>query len=87
MEPDLALLHEVGRLGQGERRVDRLFDQDHRHPLVAHFAHQGKEFLDDHRGQPEGQLVDHEQPGPGQEGHGQAEHLLLASRQVAGPVA
>ena len=36
------------------------------------------------RREPERQLVDHQQPGPADEGHAEGEHLLLAPRQVAG---
>ena len=35
VEPDLALLHEVGGLGDGQGQVHRLLDQDHRGALVA----------------------------------------------------
>ncbi|MCI0584887.1 MAG: hypothetical protein L0227_18690, partial [Chloroflexi bacterium] len=39
---------------------------------------------DHRRGEPERQLVDHEQPRPGDERLGEREHLLLAARQVPG---
>ena len=42
------------------------------------------QLVDHGRGQAERQLVDAEQLGPGDERHGQRQHLLLAARQVAG---
>ena len=84
LEADLALLHEVGPVGHREGHVHRLLDEDHRGPVVADLPHQRQEALDDHRGQAEGELVDHEQLGAGDERHAQGEHLLLAAGQVAG---
>ena len=63
-----------------------MFDEDDGDALVPEFPDHREQFLHDNGRQPEGQLVDHEQPWPGQERHGEAEHLLLAPREVAGPV-
>jgi hypothetical protein len=84
VEADLALLHEVRRVGQGQRDVDALLDEDDRRPLVADGAHDFEELLDDHRRQTEGELVDHEHLRFGKEGHAERQHLLLATRQVGG---
>ena len=45
------------------------------------------QLLDDDRGEPEGELVDHEDGRVVQHGDGQREHLLLAARQRVGSLA
>ena len=54
------------------------------HPAVRASSSRGRSWLDDEGGQPEGQLVDEQQPGTGEQRHGQGELLLLAAGQVAG---
>ncbi len=82
-EADLALLHEVRRLGDGKRNVHRLLDEDDRRAAVANGAHDAEQLLDDHRGETERQFVDHEQARLGDEGLAEREHLLFPTRQVA----
>ena len=53
VESDLTLLHEVGRLGNGERDVHRLLDEDDRRALVADRFDDRKHLLDDDRRQAE----------------------------------
>ena len=83
-EADLALLHEDRTLGQRQCHIDRLLDQGDGRPLSVNLADDAGELADDRGCQAEGQLVDHQQLGLGDERHGQAEHLLLATGQVAG---
>ena len=82
VEPDRALLHEERLVGGGERHVHRLLDEDHGDALLAELLHDVEELLDDEGRQAEGQLVDHQQLGLGEERHGQREHLLLATREL-----
>ena len=84
MEADLALLHEVRLVGEGEGEVHRLLDEDDRGAAVAQGLDDVEQLGDDGRRQPEGELVDHEQARPADERHAEREHLLLAARQVAG---
>ena len=63
VEADLALLHEVRRLGDGEGDVDRLLDEDDRRAPVADGAHDPEQLLDDDRRQAQRQLVDHQAAG------------------------
>ena len=53
-------------------------------PAGVDRLHDLEQLLDDHRRQPERQLVDHQQLRAGDEGLAEREHLLLAARQVAG---
>ena len=82
-EADLALLHEVRRLGERERDVHRLLDEDDRRPAVADRADDPEQLLDDDRREPERELVDHEQARLRDERLPEREHLLLAAGQVA----
>ena len=63
VEADLAPFDEEGVLGQAHGPVDALLDQDDGGPVGVDPAHDGHEPLHGDGGQPEGQLVDHEQPG------------------------
>ncbi|MBA2625311.1 MAG: ATP-binding cassette domain-containing protein, partial [Acidimicrobiia bacterium] len=69
-------------LGQGERDVDGLLDEDDRRALVADRPHDVEELLHDHRRETERELVDHEQLRFRQERHPEGQHLLLATREV-----
>ena len=76
----------IGAVGKLEHHVDVLLDQKYREGGLAHHApEQLEETVDDDRGQTEAHFVDHQELGSSHEGSGQREHLLLASRQQAGP--
>ena len=87
MEADRALLHEERLVRSGERDVHRLFDEDHRHTLVAELLDDGEQLLDDEWCETERELVDHEDVGLGEESHREREHLLLAARELRGGIA
>ena len=82
VEADRALLHEEGLVGDGERDVHRLLDEDDRDALFLELLDDGEELLDDERCETERQLVDHQHVGLGEEGHRDREHLLLTARQL-----
>ena len=82
LEPDFALLHEIGAVCDGQRHVDRLLHQKDRASLGVDSPDDLQELLDDGRGQAQGQLVDDQQAGLGHECHAQAELLLLPAREV-----
>ena len=67
-----------------EGHVHRLLDHHDRGAAGVDLAHLVEQLVDDRRGQAERQLVDQSSFGPGHEGHGQRQLLLLAARQVAG---
>ncbi len=81
-EPDLAALHEVRPLGNGQRDVDALLDQDDRRALARASRRRSAASADDHRGEAERQLVDQQHGGLDDERHAEREHLLLAAGQV-----
>ncbi len=83
-EADLAALHEVRPVGDGERDVHALLDEHHRHAVGGHALDDRQELADDHRREPERQLVDQQHLGPHDEAHREREHLLLAAGQVGG---
>ena len=83
VEPDLALLHEVRGLGDGERDVHRLLDEDDRRARRLELPHDLEQLADDARREPERQLVDHEQARLLDERHAERQHLLLAAGEVA----
>ena len=82
MEADRALLHEERLVGDGERDVHRLLDEDHGDALFLELLDDGEELLDDERCEPERELVDHEHVGLGEERHREREHLLLTTGQL-----
>jgi hypothetical protein len=83
-EADLALLEEHGGVGHLQGDVDRLLDEDDRGPGGHDVAHEREELGDDRGRQTERQFVDEQEPRCADEGHGEGQHLLLASAQVAG---
>ena len=83
VEADLTLLHEVRGLGEREREVHRLLDEDDRRTRGADLVHDRQQLLHDRGRETEGELVDHEQAGPGDERHSERQHLLLTAGEVA----
>ena len=84
VEADLALLHEVRVLRDGERDVDRLLDEDDRRPDGVDVLDDLQQLLDDHRRETERELVDHQQLRLRDERLREREHLLLAAGQAPG---
>ena len=74
------------RSRDGEGDVDGLLDEDDRRTALADLLDHGEQLLDDHRREPERQLVDHQQARLREERLGEGEHLLLATGEVAGVV-
>ena len=86
VEADLALLHEDGPVGNGERATLRdCSTMIIVMPCSLSSCTVARSSLHHHRRQAEGQLVDEQQLGLVQQCHGQREHLLLPAGQVAGP--
>ena len=81
---DLALVHHVGPVGQVAGHVQGLLDQQHRRAPGGDLAHHRDQLGHQRRGQPQGQLVDQQQPGGHDQGLGQGQHLLLAAGQGGG---
>ena len=52
-------------------------------PLIVDALDDAQQALDHGGGEPQGELVDDQQLRFGDEGHGETEHLLLASRERA----
>ena len=69
------------RCGQAYGAVDALLDQDHRGALLVDASDHGHEDVHGHGRQPEGELVDEQEPGTGHHDPGQGEHLLLPARE------
>ncbi len=84
LEADLALLHEVGAGGDLQGEVHGLLDQDDRGAGLSQLADDLEELGDERWCQSEAELIDEEQPGTRNEGHGQREHLLLTAGEVSG---
>src|SRR5260221_6494589 len=59
-EGQLALFQHVGTVGDGQRLPDELLDQEDRGAVGGDGGQHGEELLDDHRGEAEGELVDHQ---------------------------
>ena len=81
-EADLTLLHEHRTIGDRERDVQRLLDDDHRQALFLERADDLEHLLHDDRREPERELVDDEHLGFVQQRHREREHLLLPARQI-----
>ena len=86
-EAHRALLHEHRALGEVQRDVDRLLDDDDRRAAAVDLADHLEQLRDDRRRQAERQLVDHQQLRPRHQRAAEGEHLLLAAGQVAGHLA
>jgi hypothetical protein len=75
----------VAAVGQLQRHVHVLLDQQHAGPGARGvLAHHRQQAADDHRGEAEAHLVEHQQPWLAGQGAGDREHLLLAARHQPG---
>jgi hypothetical protein len=80
----LAGLHDVAVVCDGEGHLGILLDEQYRGPLLVDLDDHVADLLDEERGQPEGRLVEDEELGVLHEGPPNRQHLLLATGQVAG---
>ena len=81
----LAVAQHVGPVGDLEREVDVLLDeQDAGTGVVGDLAQHGEQPFDDDRRQAEAHLVDHQQLGLRGQRPRHRQHLLLAARQQPG---
>ena len=80
-EDHLALLHEDGPIAEPQGEVDGLLDQDDGGAVIVDALDDAQQALDHGGSEPQRELVDDQQFRFGDEGHGEAEHLLLASRE------
>ena len=83
MVPDAATLEHVGGVGEPERDVRELLDQQDPDPRARHFLERRHEALHDDRRQAQRELVDDHDPRARDEGLGEHDHLLLAAREQA----
>src|SRR5262252_3310683 len=81
----LPCLEDIGSVGDLERQVGVLLDDQHRDPLVGvQLAEAAEEVLHDDRRQPERWLIEQEKLRATHESTSDGEHLLLAAREAAG---
>ena len=82
---ELAVVEDVGPVGDAEGHVDVLLDDEDACPgLVGDAPHHREHALHDDGCQAEAHLVDQQDLGLGHEGACHGQHLLLATRQEAG---
>ena len=80
-EPELAVRDQVGAVGEADRALRALLDEQHRHAAAADLGERLEDDVDDLRREAERGLVEEEQPRPGDERAGDRELLLLAARE------
>src|SRR5258708_13514623 len=74
------LLEHVGSVGDLQRAVGELLDQQHgRLARGLELLDEAEDLVDDHRRQPHRRLVEEQQPGPREQRARDGEHLLLAA--------
>src|ERR671925_586197 len=83
-ERDRPRLEHVAVVGDGEGLVGVLLDQQHRGAAGVDLADDGEDLLDQHRGQPQGGLVQQHEGRLGHEASADRQHLLLAAAERAG---
>src|SRR6267143_3617219 len=79
-------LQDVRMVGDVERHVRVLLDEEHGRTGGADLADDTEDLLDQHRREAKGWLVEQEQSWPGHEGPSDGEHLLLAAAEGSGPL-
>src|SRR5260370_12001448 len=87
VEPDDALLDDVGPVAQPRRELEILLGVQDRQALPPQRRDLIPEGAHDHRGQALRRLVEQQHPRVAHQGAGDGEHLLLAAREAAGPAA
>ena len=74
----------VGTVGDLQRLLGVLFDDEHGSPAIGGGAQCGEEPLDDHRGEAEREFIDEQQRGSCGQRAGEDEHLLLTTGEETG---
>ena len=82
--PQLAVGEHVRAVGERDRALRALLDEQHRHPPVADRGERGEHHVDDARREPERRLVEQEHLRLGDERAADRELLLLAAGERAG---
>ncbi len=86
-EGDAAHLEHDGAVGDGERHRRVLLDEHDGHALAVDLADDLADLPDHLRRQAERRLIEQQHPRAGHQGAADGQHLLLAPRQEAGPLA
>ena len=81
---DVASLQHVAAVGDRERDVRVLLDDENGHPGLVHLLDDLEVSLDEDRGEAHRGLVHEQEPGAGHERPPHRQHLLLAARERAG---
>src|SRR4249919_1520330 len=85
LQRDAPDLEHVCAARGAERELRVLLDHEHGETLLlVQVAEDSEDLPDDERRQPEGRLVEEQEPRPQHERAGNREHLLLAARERAG---
>src|SRR2546428_2945445 len=77
-------LKDVRMVGDVERHVRVLLDEEHGSPGGADLADHAEDLLHQHRCETKGRLVEHQESWPGPEGTSDRQHLLLTAAQGPG---
>src|SRR6185437_5530204 len=77
---DLAVLDDIEPVRNGRSDTEILFDQENGEAFGLQSGDGLADLLDDHRGEPLGRLVEHQEPGAGTQDPRDRQHLLLAAR-------
>ena len=80
-ERDRSSRHHEHPIGDRQRLVDVLLDEQDRRAVVGRGAHRTQQTVDDERSKAERQFVDQQESALAGEAPGEREHLLLAARQ------
>jgi hypothetical protein len=81
------LLEEVRVVGDGEREPRVLLHEEHRDPLAIQALDDPEDLFHDHRREPQGRLVHHEQARAGHQCPRHRQHLLLPTGESTGGLA
>ena len=84
-EPDLAVRHQVGAVGERDGALGALLDQQHRDAALADLGERREDDVDDLRREAERRLVEQQDIGPGDERARDRELLLLAAGERTRP--
>ena len=84
-EPDLAVRHQVGAVGERDGALRALLDQQHRDAALADLRERREDDVDDLRREAERRLVEQQDIGPGDERARDRELLLLAAGERTCP--
>ena len=78
---DPAVGQKIGRPGGGEGPGGVLLHQEDGHPAPGQLLDDVEDLVGDQRRQPQGRLIQEQQPGLGHQGPAHGHHLLLARRR------